>query len=265
MAYHHTMKKPTATTAVGTVYLISNQAGLHKIGITQDWSRRSRELEVGTKTAVVLTATVIRPKALELALHRRYKPQRLPQTEWFQLAPVQLQEVISVIEAEAQRLKGDKADLHLRLDAAIHEANQHRKAGDDKAWSDSLREAESLRRQIDPEYNARAVAREQAAERAKKLRRQQDAEHWNRSGWWQSALLTGCFLPALASIPAMGLLLLPVNIYAASQCGIADQECSEAIVRPAAGFLASLAGVGIAINTAVRLRRNALVKREVEE
>ena len=266
MAYHHTtMKKPTAATTVGTIYLINNQAGLHKIGITQDWSRRSRELEVGTKTAAVLTATVIRPKALELALHRRYKAQRLPQTEWFQLSPVQLQEVISVIEAEAQRLKSDKADLHLRLDERLYEANRLHKEGLLNEWHQVLAEVEQLRRQIDPEYNARAIAREQAAERATKLRRRNEAESWNRAGWWRSALLTGALLPGLASVPAIGLSLLPVNIYAVSQCGISDRECNEAIVRPAAGFLASLAGVGIAINTAVRLRKNASIKKEVEE
>jgi len=266
MANHRTaMKKPTKATTVGTIYLISNQAGLHKIGITQDWLRRSRELEVGTKTSAVLTATVIRPKALELALHRRHKAERLPQTEWFQLTQKQLQEVIGVIEAEAQKLIGPNADLQLCLDATIHEAEQLHKAGDRKAWEEKLAIAEQLRRQIDPEYNARAVAREEAAARASRLQHKHEAEHWNSSGWWQHALLTGAVLPALASIPVIGLSLIPVNIYAVARCGFPDRECGDAIISSAANTMLSIAGLAIPINTAFRLRKYAKVKREVEE
>lgn len=266
MAHHHKpMKKPTAATTVGTVYLISNQAGLHKIGITQDWQRRSRELEVGTKTTAVLTATVIRPKALELALHRRHKTERLPQTEWFRLTAKQLEEVIATIEAEAQRLKGSNADLHIRLDAAIYEAQQCHKAGDRKGWEERLNEAEQLRRQIDPEYNANAIAREQAVKQAAALRRKHSAEHWNRYGWWQNALLVGTGLSAAAALPVIGLLLLPVSIYASAQCGSGNQECKNAIVRPALNTMLSIAGVAVLASTAVSLCRNAKDKREVEE
>jgi predicted GIY-YIG superfamily endonuclease len=259
------MTKPTTATTVGTIYLISNQAGLHKIGITQDWARRSRELEVGSKTTAVLTATVIRPKALELALHRRHKAERLPQTEWFRLTAKQLNEVIAVINAEAQRLKGSNADLHIRLDAVIYEAQQCDQAGDRKGWEERLDEAEQLRRQIDPEYNARAIAREQASKQAAALRRKQQAEHWNNYGWWQSALFVGTGLSAAAALPVIGLLVLPVSLYATARCGPAAPECRDAIVRPVANTLFSVAGLAVLASTAVSLRRNAKDKREVEE
>ena len=259
------MKKPTTATTVGTVYLISNQAGLHKIGITGDWNRRQRELEVGIKTTAVLTATVIRPKALELALHRRFQAQRLPQSEWFSLAPEQLQEAISTIEVESQKLTGDSADLHLKLDAAIHEAGQCRKAGDDAGWSRKLREVEQLRRQIDPDYDARAVAREQAAEHARRLRRKNEAEYWNRTGWWRNALITGAVLPAVAALPVIGILSLPWNAYATAKCGLGNPECGNAIVRPVIWNMASIAGVAILASTVIRLRQNAKDKREVGE
>jgi hypothetical protein len=266
MANHHKrMKKPTAATTVGTIYLIDDQAGLHKIGITQDWTRRSRELEVGTKATTVLTATVIRPKALELALHRKYKAERLPQTEWFRLSSAQLHEVISVINAEAQKLKGGNADPHIRLDAAIYEAKQCSKADDRKGWENRLDEAEQLRRQIDPEYNARAIANEEAAKQAAALRRKRSAEHWNRWGWWQSALLTGAGLSAGAALPVIGFLLLPLSLYATARCGPAASECRDAIVRPVANNLFSIAGVAVLVNTAVSLHRNAKDKRKVEE
>ena len=76
----------TATTSTECVYLIrDNETGLHKIGMTANWARRSRELQVGsTTTAVRLVAC---PDALkwEKVLHAQFKHKRIPQSEWFRV------------------------------------------------------------------------------------------------------------------------------------------------------------------------------------
>jgi hypothetical protein len=85
-----------------TVYVIRClQTGIHKIGITGDWARRSRELEVGTKTAAVRVARVNDGPQLEKWLHRRYKAVRLPQTEYFQLSADQLEHVLAALDKAA--------------------------------------------------------------------------------------------------------------------------------------------------------------------
>ena len=114
------------------IYLIRSKAsGLHKIGITSNWTRRSRELEVGRKTVTVTTARVFNAAALERSLHQRYASARLPQSEWFTLTPIQLQEVIAAIHAERDACSKALAvmkDNH----AAIKLEQKHapRKAGD---------------------------------------------------------------------------------------------------------------------------------------
>ena len=82
------------------VYLIrSTASGLHKIGITKNWQRRKKELEVGSKTVLVQHARVLNPAHLERSLHRRYAAARLPQSEWFSLSDSQVTEVIGVLRA----------------------------------------------------------------------------------------------------------------------------------------------------------------------
>lgn len=85
-----------------TVYVIRClQTGIHKIGITGDWARRSRELEVGSKTTPVRVARVNDGPQLEKWLHKRYKAVRLPQTEYFQLSAEQLEHVLSALDKAA--------------------------------------------------------------------------------------------------------------------------------------------------------------------
>jgi len=83
--------------AWGTIYVISDGAGMYKIGITMNWSRRSRELEVGSKTIEVLTANVKHPGRLEKAIHAHFSNRRLPQSEWFKLSNSELKLIINVI------------------------------------------------------------------------------------------------------------------------------------------------------------------------
>ena len=117
---------------VGTIYLIKdNLLGGYKIGITQNWQRRSRELEIGSKTTQVITATVRGPQQLETRLHRMFKAVRLPQTEYFALRPEQVEHVQQVIQSEAAKLTISKEDREerARLQAkAIREANLNQAA-----------------------------------------------------------------------------------------------------------------------------------------
>lgn len=83
--------------AWGTIYVISDGAGLFKIGITMNWPRRSKELEVGSKTIEVATANVKHPGRLEKAIHAHFSHRRLPQSEWFKLTNSELKSIINVI------------------------------------------------------------------------------------------------------------------------------------------------------------------------
>jgi hypothetical protein len=91
----------------GTLYLLRSHAdaSLHKIGITNNWQQRAKQLEVGLTTACVGRWTVNDNRQLERFLHRRFKPHRLPQSEWFHLSPEQVQWVISAAGKAADDLK----------------------------------------------------------------------------------------------------------------------------------------------------------------
>jgi len=80
------------------LYVIRHlDTGLHKIGITNDWGRRQRELEVGTKTAPVHVVRVNDARQVERFLHRRFKANRMPQSEWFHLSDTQLEFVRTTV------------------------------------------------------------------------------------------------------------------------------------------------------------------------
>jgi hypothetical protein len=81
--------------------------GWHKIGITNDWHRRQRELEVGGKTEAVHVVRVNDARQIERFLHRRFKAQRLPQSEWFNLDQDQLAFVRSTVLKARSDFQGD--------------------------------------------------------------------------------------------------------------------------------------------------------------
>jgi Meiotically up-regulated gene 113 len=160
---------------LGTIYLIrSLLIDGHKIGITQNWSRRSRELDVGAKATEVLVETVPLPKALELALHRRFRKERIPQSEYFALSAAQTEEVKALITQEAAKLRGDQADLHITLARLVYEQDSLPAA---QAVGHAIK-IDQLKRQLDPEYRAEAERREAQA-LAEKQRR--DLEHAERA------------------------------------------------------------------------------------
>jgi len=73
---------------MGICYLIQhNRSKAIKIGITNDWDRRSRELKVGKTTSLLKKWNTRDYKELERELHRHYEDKRLPQSEWFAAEP----------------------------------------------------------------------------------------------------------------------------------------------------------------------------------
>ncbi len=71
---------------MGCVYLIrDNETGLHKIGMTSDWERRSRQLKVGVCTTQVRVVPCRDPEKWERVLHAMFKHKRIPQSEWFRI------------------------------------------------------------------------------------------------------------------------------------------------------------------------------------
>ena len=99
--------KPTVG---GLVYLIQHRSSkLVKIGITTDWSRRSRQLGVGDTTEDLLLWAIDAPyhQQAEQALHGALARHRLPQSEWFHVDPAQairtMQRVMPRWEAKAQQ------------------------------------------------------------------------------------------------------------------------------------------------------------------
>jgi len=198
------MQHPLNEIDIGTIYLIHNKdIGFHKIGFTMDWSRRKRELEVGTKNTEIKTATVINPRQIEQGLHRKYKRERLPQTEYFKLSPNQVLEVIKLFDTEASKLQGDDADLHLKYAALEYEI---KKAGA-HVPVEKLIELEKIKRQLYPEYNARVIDREaqkQAEIQEKAQRKREENIEWNRRGrWWNAFFITMFIFYFLSIVPML--------------------------------------------------------------
>ena len=90
----------------GVVYVIIDlSSSLHKIGITLDWGRRKRQLEVGIKTRAICVVRVNRPGELERALHLKFKEFRLPQSEWFNLNESHLLEIKQTLASARDRYR----------------------------------------------------------------------------------------------------------------------------------------------------------------
>ena len=72
---------------MGFVYLIrDNETGLHKIGMTAYWERRSRQLMVGKSTTQVRVIRCEDAEKWEKVLHAMFKHRRIPQSEWFRIS-----------------------------------------------------------------------------------------------------------------------------------------------------------------------------------
>ena len=90
----------------GVIYVIIDlSSSLHKIGITLDWGRRKRQLEVGIKTRAICVVRVNRPGELERALHLKFIDFRLPQSEWFNLNETHLLEIKQTLASARDRYR----------------------------------------------------------------------------------------------------------------------------------------------------------------
>tara|TARA_Y100001968_G_C19186500_1_gene633040 strand:+ start:214 stop:750 length:537 start_codon:yes stop_codon:yes gene_type:complete len=73
----------------GWLYLIRNK-DLYKIGITKNFENRMRQLKPDNVVIKIYTSEFIK---LEKELHHRYKKFRIPQTEYFRLEKIHLNEI----------------------------------------------------------------------------------------------------------------------------------------------------------------------------
>jgi hypothetical protein len=80
----------------GFIYLIRNK-DLYKIGITISMERRLKELKPDEVIAVKEAANM---RGIEKVLHKRYRHQRVPQTEYFRLTPSEAEEAAFLLGAE---------------------------------------------------------------------------------------------------------------------------------------------------------------------
>ena len=85
-------QKPTAP--LGWLYVVNhpNAPSQVKIGITERPESRMKELG---NTAILARVPVMKPREKEQLLHNRFAPQRVPQTEYFQLDDQQLEFVLN--------------------------------------------------------------------------------------------------------------------------------------------------------------------------
>ena len=93
------------------IYVIKSEIlEAHKIGVTNDWHRRKRELEVGNTTRAVHVARIDNARSLERYLHDKFKKSRLPQSEWFRLEEQDLDIVRKAIRKAKDDYEQAKAD-----------------------------------------------------------------------------------------------------------------------------------------------------------
>lgn len=87
----------------GYLYVLKNTLiGGYKIGITTSPTSRFKALSVGTKAELIGYWKCEYYRELEKQLHKEYTNVRVPQSEWFDLDPLQLQNVIKKISSLGQ-------------------------------------------------------------------------------------------------------------------------------------------------------------------
>tara|TARA_B100000579_G_C22784330_1_gene831043 strand:- start:621 stop:1169 length:549 start_codon:yes stop_codon:yes gene_type:complete len=77
----------------GWLYLIRNR-DLYKIGITKNFENRMRQLKPDSIVAKLYSSDFIK---LERDIHHRYKQFRIPQTEYFRLNEIHINEIKQII------------------------------------------------------------------------------------------------------------------------------------------------------------------------
>lgn len=107
---------------MGYLYVIRSQknSDFYKIGITTNWSNRSKQLYVNKKTTLYLLFVLSddAEKVAEKSLHKYFKNDRLPQSEWFCIENNQeLEKVCNTIAVEqfgasVEFVEPEKDDKH---------------------------------------------------------------------------------------------------------------------------------------------------------
>ena len=82
-------REVAVSAATGFVYFVRN-GGLYKIGITENLLRRMSQLSPDELLNIVRCTNF---QELEQELHKRFKAERLPQTEYFRLSDGQVSDV----------------------------------------------------------------------------------------------------------------------------------------------------------------------------
>lgn len=208
----------------GSTYLIRcDRSGLHKIGRTHDWARRSRELGVGAGTTKVLVVEVENSALTERMLHRKFQSKRLPQSEWFHLDQADLEDVTRVLRLANDEFTSKKENPDFQL--AILEDSQRRAPSSEwEIWAWKIHQhklahcpnyAAEERRQaraaekLEKEQQQRRLAATQARqteELAKKEGEAKEAKRFNklfgRMFWPPAAALWGFLF--VTSVPQAG-------------------------------------------------------------
>jgi hypothetical protein len=97
----------------GFVYLIRNQ-DLYKIGHTDDLERRLKELK---PSEVIAHLRSTETRNIEASLHKRYANKRIPQTEYFRLSKIEVEEAVKILNGNTGSL-GDthQNQIHVKRD-----------------------------------------------------------------------------------------------------------------------------------------------------
>ena len=107
---HKRFVKPLSP--LGWLYVVNhpNAPDLVKIGITERPVGRMKELD---NPKILAMVTVFLPKEKEDALHTKYRAQRLPQSEYFQLSDVQLDHLLSACEDWHKKVQSFVVNPHI--------------------------------------------------------------------------------------------------------------------------------------------------------
>ena len=132
-----------------TVYLVRN-GGLHKIGITANFDRRVKELAPDHVQARLdlegdenFTAADV-----ERTLHARFKPLRLPQTEYFRLSNEDVLECCQIMKSFSEQ-------SHIPIDDFVKEVVEEPMTPDqENAIEEFNRRAEILEKELDQAVSA---------------------------------------------------------------------------------------------------------------
>ena len=199
--------------AAGTVYLIHSPAtGLHKIGMTENWIRRAKELRVGDGIDLIAKTQTFNPKGVEAARHHQFQALRLPQSEWFQLSARDLAFICKAFEMAGESFKTKNQDPKVRLLVLRAKYAKERNPKRKKVLGSVI---DMLHKQTDPDGHAKATQdRVDAADRQREENAAAQRLEWNTkpllnqllTNWWITTVIAGFSLfPGLLVTGALGI------------------------------------------------------------